>query len=105
MALRVNACAWYSQRLQQCYLLLELGLRSWRLPRRSSKHPEAGSGPRGHRHVSLYIGVALRFVRIAVETSTARANLRMFCSLVNVWVRCGVLVFLQRVIDGMINVW
>ena len=57
------------------------------------------------RHVSLYIGVALSFVRIAVETSTARANLRMFCSLVNVWVRCGVLVFLQRVIDGMINVW
>ena len=65
----------------------------------------ADAGLGGRRQRSLYFGVGLELMRVAVAPSSERTYQGHFGAWVDFRVRCGVPVFLQPCSDGLSNVW
>ena len=65
----------------------------------------AGAGPGGCGHIPLKFGVGLEFMRNVIATSSERTYQGHFGDWVDVRVRCGMPVFLERCGDSMLNVW
>ena len=65
----------------------------------------ADAGLWGRRQGSVYFGVGLERMRVAVAPSSERTYEGHFGAWVDFWVRCGLPVFLQHYSDSAINVW
>ena len=65
----------------------------------------ADAGIGGRRQRSLYFGVGLEHMRVAVAPSSERTYQGHFGAWVDFRVRCGVPVLLQPCNEGLSNVW